>query len=94
MQLYVVDDYPSEQFYFWGQGFRVAIKDEKLADVLNALPNEKRNIVLLANFLNITDQEIADRLNTVRRTVQYKRTSFLKEMKRRLKVEEDGKQSE
>lgn len=93
-QLYVLDEYPSEQFHFQVQGIGVAVKDEKLAAALNALPDEKRDIVLLAYFLDMTDQEIADRLNIVRRTVQYKRTSSLKEMKERMEVQDDGKQSE
>lgn len=93
-QLYVLDEYPSEQFHFQVQGIGVMVKDEKLADALTALSDEKRDIVLLAYFLDMTDQEIADRLSIVRRTVQYKRTSSLKEMKERLEVNEDGKQSQ
>ncbi|MEG1492528.1 MAG: sigma-70 family RNA polymerase sigma factor [Oscillospiraceae bacterium] len=93
-QLYVLDEYPSEQFHFQVQGISIAVKDEKLANVLTALPDEKRDIVLLAYFLDMTDQEIADQLNIVRRTVQYKRASSLKEMKQRLEVNEDGEQSE
>lgn len=69
-QLYVLDEYPSEHFHFQGQDFSIAVSDEKLADVLNALPDEKRDIVLLSYFLDMTDQEIADKLNMVRYTVQ------------------------
>ena len=95
MQLYIVDDYPSEQFHFQVQGMGITVKDEQLADALDSLSDEKRDIVLLAYFMDMTDQEIADALNIVRRTVQYKRTSSLKEMKQRLKeVQGDGKQSE
>lgn len=93
-QLYVVDDYPSEQFHFRVQGFSITVKDEILADALTTLSDEKRDIVLLSYFLDMTDQEIADQLNLVRRTVQYKRTSSLKEIKQKLEVEEDGKRSE
>ena len=93
-QLYVLDEYPSEHFHFQVQGIGVTVKDEKLADALTALSDEKRDIVLLAYFLDMTDQEIAEALNIVRRTVQYKRTSSLKEMKKRLEVQDDGKQSE
>ncbi|NLL76359.1 MAG: sigma-70 family RNA polymerase sigma factor [Clostridiales bacterium] len=93
-QLYVLDEYPSEQFHFQVQGFNITVKDEKLANALATLSDEKRNIVMLAYFLDMTDQEIADRLNIVRRTVQYKRASSLKEMKRRMEVEDDGEQSE
>ena len=74
--------------------YDVAINNEKLADALTALPDDERDIVLLAYFLDMSDQEIADKLNMVRRTVQYRRTSSLKEMKQRLEVNEDGGQSE
>lgn len=93
-RLYVLDEYPSEQFHFDVQGYDIAVKDEKLAGALAALSDEKRDIVLLAYFLDMTDQEIADKLNVVRRTVQYRRTSSLKEMKQRLEVVEDGEQTE
>ena len=93
-QLYVLDEYPSEQFHFQVQGLSVAVKDEKLADALASLPDEKRDIVLLAYFLDMNDREIADSLNLLRGTVQYRRTSSLKEMKKRMEVTGDGKKSE
>ena len=93
-KLYVLDEYPSDQFHFHVQGFGVTVRNEKLADALNTLSDEKRDIVLLAYFMDMTDQEIADRLNLVRRTVQYKRTSSLEEMKQRMEVKDDGKESE
>ena len=93
-RLYVLDEYPSEQFHFDVQGYDIAVKDEKLAEALAALSADKRDIVLLSYFLDMTDQEIADKLNVVRRTVQYRRASSLKEMKKRLEVVEDGEQTE
>lgn len=76
------------------QGYDVAINNEKLADALAALPDGKRDIVLLAYFLDMSNQEIAGKLNIVRRTVQYRRTSSLKEMKQRLEVAGNGGQNE
>ena len=93
-RLYVLDEYPSEQFHFDVQGYDIVVKDERLADALGSLSDDKRDIVLLAYFLDMTDQEIADKLNVVRRTVQYRRASSLKEMKKRLEVVEDGEQTE
>ena len=92
-QLYVVDEYPSEQFQFQVHGIGVMVNDEKLAGALAILPDEKRDIILLAYFLDMTDQEIGEAMNLVRRTVQYKRTSALKEMKRNMEVNEDGEES-
>ena len=92
-RLYVLDEYPSEQFHFDVYGYDIAVKDEKLAEVLASLSDDKRDVVLLAYFLDMTDHEIANKLNVVRRTVQYRRASSLKEMKKRLEVVGDGEQT-
>lgn len=81
-QMYVLDEYPSEQTHFHVQGYDVAIENEDLANALTVLPDDKRDIVLLAYFLDMTDQEIADKLDMVRRTVQCKRAQSLKELKK------------
>ena len=93
-QLCVLDEYPSEQTSFDVQGYSVAIKDARLAEALASLSEEKRSIILLSYFLDMTDQEIADKLNSVRSTVQYKRTSSLKEIRERMEVDVDGEQSD
>ena len=93
-QLYVLDEHPSDLASFDVQGFTVGIRDERLADALASLSEEKRSIILLSYFLDMTDQEIADKLNLVRRTVHYKRTSSLKEIRERMEVDVDGEQSD
>ena len=40
-RLYVLDEYPSEAFHFDVQGHDVAIRNEKLADALTSLPDDK-----------------------------------------------------
>ena len=92
--LCAMDEYPSDHFHFDVQGYDIAVENEKLAEALNALSDSKRDIVLLAYFLDMTDQEIADKLNLVRSTVQYRRASSLKEMKQRMEVMEDGGQTD
>ena len=47
-QMYVLDEYPSEQTHFHVQGYDVAIENEDLANALTVLPDDKRDIVLLA----------------------------------------------
>ena len=85
-QMYVLDEYPSEQTHFHVQGYDVTIENEDLANALTVLPDDKRDIVLLAYFLDMTDQEIADKLDMVRRTVQYKRAQSLKELKKKWRL--------
>ena len=93
-QLYVMDDYPSDNTYFDVLHHQVAVKDERLAEAIASLPGEKRDIILLSYFLDMNDREIADALNMVKRTVQRRRTSSIKELKLRLEVKEDGQDAE
>lgn len=92
-QLYSLDEYPSEQTYFHVQEYDIAVCNDKLADALAVLSAEKRDIVLLAYFLDMTDKEIADKLDMVRRSVQYKRARSLKELKKEMEGVKDGVQT-
>ena len=83
-QLYALDEYPSEKTYFHVQEYDIAICNDKLADALAVLSAEKRDIVLLSYFLDMTDKEIADKLDMIRRSVQYKRACSLKELKKEM----------
>ena len=72
------------------QGYDVTVQDERIASGLETLSDEKRDIVLLSYFLEMTDQEIADKLNAIRGTIQYRRTKALKEMKQKMEAEKNG----
>lgn len=89
-RLYILDQYPLEQYHFQVQGYDVTVQDERIASGLETLSNEKRDIVLLSYFLEMTDQEIADKLNAIRGTIQYRRTKALKEMKQKMEAEKNG----
>ena len=89
---YFLDEYPSDSTQFEVRNYLVAIHDDRLAQALAELSDEARDILLLAYFLDMTDREIAERLNLVRCTVQRKRVKSLREMKRRMEVEKDGKE--
>ena len=77
-QMYVLDEYPSEQTHFHVQGYDVAIENEDLANALTVLPDDKRDIVLLAYFLDMTDQEIADKLGYKNHSGVIKRVEAVK----------------
>ena len=62
-------------------GHSVCIDDETLAEAISALPVDRRDIILLSYFLDMSDAEIANALNMVRRSVAYRRTSTLKLLK-------------
>jgi RNA polymerase sigma factor (sigma-70 family) len=82
--LAVVDVYPSDETVFDVQGEAVTISDDELAEALTALPQDRRDIVLMSYFTGLTDREIASRMDMARSTVQHRRTSTLKELRRRL----------
>ena len=60
---------------------RLHIDNDELAGAIAALPAQKRDIILLSYFLDMSDAEIANVLNMVRRSVAYRRTSTLKLLK-------------
>ena len=68
-QLFTTDEYESDYFRFQVSGFDVLVKNELLAEALNALPERKRDIILLSYFLDMSDAEIGELLNVVRTTV-------------------------
>ena len=80
-QLSVCDDYFAEDRTFDVLGYIVRIASDELAEAITSLPAEKRNIILLSYFLEMTDMEIAELLNMVRSSVAYRRTATLKLLK-------------
>ena len=90
-QIGEIDDYPSDHTYFDVLDYRIAIRNEQLAKALASLPSKNRDVVLLAFFLDMNDSEIAEKFNVVRTTIQRRRISSLAELKSRLEVKKDGK---
>ena len=89
-QLSVYDRYFTEDRTFFVLDFSVYIDNEELADAVAALPKEKRDTILLAFFLRMSDYEIARQLGVLRRTVTYRRTSTLKLLKKMMGGQTDG----
>lgn len=81
-QLYTVDKYFVTEQIFNVLGLDVIVSDDVIAGALENLPERKRDIILLSYFLELSDQEIGDRLNMLRSTVQYQRTSTLQQLKK------------
>ena len=85
--------YSCEQFRFQVQGYSILIRSETLADAIARLSNENRSIILLSYFLDMTDQEIADKLDMVRRTVNYKHMRSLEKLREEMEVDSGGEQN-
>ncbi|WP_301109584.1 sigma factor-like helix-turn-helix DNA-binding protein [Sporosarcina sp.] len=88
-QLYTLDkQYEGEE----GECLQVAGKRVTpilLAEAMRTLPIEKRKTVLLYYFFDKSDVEIAELLEIPRSTVQYRRTSSFKRLKRFLEEHAD-----
>jgi RNA polymerase sigma factor (sigma-70 family) len=87
--LSVTDNYFTDAYVFSILGESVGVSDSDLAEALTALPADRREIVLMSYFFDMTDKEIAEHLNMARRTVAYKRTSTLKELKKYMEESEE-----
>lgn len=80
-QLYTEDKYFVTERIFNVLGFDVIVTDDAIAEALQSLPERKRDIILLSYFLELSDRKIGDKLNMLRSTVQYQRTSTLQQLK-------------
>ena len=72
-QLTAYDRYPWEYNTFILGGDVILIENDLLADALNALPQDNRDILLMYWFLEMADREIAERMNLARRTINNRR---------------------
>ena len=78
--LMTMDKYSSDTNKFVACGFEVDVESDLLAEALSKLPARSREIILLAYFLDMSDVEIAEAMNMVRRTVQYQRSNSLNKL--------------
>ena len=81
-QLYTEDKYFVTEKIFNVLGLDVIVTDDAIAEALQGLPERKRDIILLSYFLELSDWEIGDKLKMLRNTVQYQRTSTLRQLKK------------
>lgn len=84
-QIYTNDKYFDIQQNFNVLGLDVIVTDDVITEVLQSLSERKRDIILLYYFLELSDREIGDKLNMLRATVQYQRTSTLRQLKNLMK---------
>lgn len=88
-QLAVYDRYPWEYTSFPVGGEVILIRDDRLAEALNALPQENRDILLMYWFLEMADREIAEYMNMARRTVNTRRQKAYRLLKELMGGEAD-----
>jgi RNA polymerase sigma factor (sigma-70 family) len=86
-QLSVTDKYFAAEQVFNVLGDDIIVCDETIAEALRSLPEQRRDIILLSYFLELSDGEIGEKLDLIRSTVQYQRTSTLRELRKLLEVD-------
>ena len=85
------DRYSYEYSPFYVDGHSIFIKNDRLADALEQLPIRERDILLMHYFLNMSDFEIAVRLQIPRRTVNYRRHTSCRLLRRLMGGDQYGK---
>ena len=88
-QFYVLDEYESDFYRFQVSGYDVFVRNALLGEALETLSERKRNIVLLSYFLDMSDEEIGQLLNVVRRTVFRHRKAALAKIKQYMEGKAD-----
>ena len=81
-QFATTDSYVTDFQIFMLNGISISIENDLLSEALRNLPSNKRNILLLFYFMNMSDSEIADMLKVNRSTVYRHRTGGLAMMKK------------
>lgn len=81
-QMFSEDEYETENQWFKVLGYDIEVKDALIAEALQSLSERKREVVLLSYFMDMSDAEIARKMNLVRSTVHEHRIHSLELMKK------------
>ncbi len=95
--LSTVDEYDEDICRFQALGYDIKVKDILLAEALETLTERKRNVILLSYFQDMSDAEIAKKLNLDRSTVyEHRKRSLelLRQMMEECTDENKGQKSE
>ncbi|MBP3360418.1 MAG: sigma-70 family RNA polymerase sigma factor [Clostridia bacterium] len=84
----VWDEYFQNEHIFNVLGQTVSVKSDQLADAIEKLPQDKRDIILLSYFLGMSDKDIGRNINTIPQTVFQRRHRALRLLRKVLRKEE------
>ena len=76
-QMFTEDEYSVENQWFRVMDYDIEVKDTLIAEALLALSERKRDVILLSYFMDMSDAEIARKMNLVRCTVREHRVRSL-----------------
>ena len=76
-KLFIMDEYGAENYHFNVHGYDIEIQDILIAEALQELSERKRNVILLSYFMEMSDADIARKMNPVRSTIHEHRIRSL-----------------
>lgn len=86
-QIATVDKPFDGEHIFEVLGLPVVVTGDLLAEAIEKLPEDKRDIILLSYFLGMSDREISEHMNVVRQAISKQRAKTLKELREYLEKE-------
>ena len=81
------DKYFMDEHVFEVLGLPIVVVGDLLAEAIAYLPEDKRNVILLAYFVGLNDREISERISISRQAVTRRRNKTLKELREYLAKE-------
>ena len=86
-QIAVSDKYFNDEYVFEVLGKPVVMTGNLLAEAIEKLSEDKRDVILLSFFLGMSDREISEQMNVVRQTISKLRAKTLNELREYLEKE-------
>ena len=87
MQATACDEYFAEHI-FRLYGNEIVVMGDELAEAIQQLPPDKRDLILMSYFMGMSDAEIGRKLNIIQQTIFKRRTSILKQLRNLLSRED------
>ena len=85
-QLYMEDKYDLDAYNFRVREYDIEVKDALLVEALKLLSDKKREVLLMAYYLEMSDTDIAKLMDLRQSTIHYHRTSSLRSLKEYLEA--------
>ncbi len=81
-RLFTMDKYDLEIYHFQVLDYDIEVTDALIAEALHTLTEKKRNVVLLSYYMDMSDADIARKMNLVRSTISEHRKRSLELMRK------------
>ena len=85
-QIAAADTYDLDKMTFYVRNNAITVHDMLLGQAIAALPPYRREVILLAYFMNKNDPQIGELLNVTPNTIRYRRKTSLEKLKRILEM--------